>query len=280
MARPTAIDDLQRRARRARDLSIVAASLAVLALFMCVFLLQAGAGSGPGDVDIPPASHWLVEHGGLPAGEPHLAGGWITTLQGRVATVAHLVYGLAVIVFIWGLIKRRKRTAKIAFAAIVGISIFNPTNPARIFNPAVALPASTARSVMGLPAGGPLVTKTPPDAATRYMLAQIAYVEGDRRSAASFARGLDSGNLMSPIEAPFRLQFLQGRNQGLTTVCKWNGCLGESTRGTLSVLAWLLFALASAAAGSCLWFSLSLRRRCERVAELEAGRRLRRPLAA
>src|SRR4051812_18417062 len=112
MERPTTIEDLERRAARARTAAAIAAGLVLLAILLLIFYQQPGLGTGPGDVDIPPALQDRIHKLALPAGEPHIAGGRIAAFQSLVAWVVAAASIASIGALLFGLAKRRKRVAK------------------------------------------------------------------------------------------------------------------------------------------------------------------------
>ena len=164
-----------------------------------------------------------------------------------------LVCLAAFVCAIWALATRRKRIGRSAIAILmVALNLFRPVSPPMQPIPPVAVEAAAARRLVGLGPVQPVVSFRTGDASTRYVLAQIAYVEGDRAGARRLWAGLNGRDLESPIEAPFRLQFLQGRPVWRSAVCTTTGCFPEPVRALLAAIA-AFAALALAGAAAAAW---------------------------
>ncbi|HYJ51704.1 MAG TPA: hypothetical protein VEW04_00880 [Allosphingosinicella sp.] len=266
MARPTTIDDLERRRQRLAALTYAAAGAVLVGIAASVVMLQAGAGAGPSDVHLPEAMLPVLQRNSAFEPEVHIAGGAIAALQNRLG-VALLFSGLVAMgVIAWALVKRRKAAAKYAMFCLIGCNVLRPVSPPMQIAPPRAVDAASARRLIGLgPRGWPSGIDRPE---VRYVLAQIAFIEGDRMRAMQFSAGLTGSALASPIEAPFRLQFLQNSAPTRSTVCYPQGCFSESARGSLQKLFFILTLAALGMGIGTFRLRLMLRRRCERIGAL------------
>lgn len=280
---PTQPADLAARLNRARRVLAWCVTAAGLLLVATLFLLEPGSTGGPRDVHLPDAGY-LASHQatGGPIPDFHIVGAGIARLQHMLARLVNFGSVAAFGTLLFSLVKRRKSLGRYAIASIVLMGVVRPVSPPVQGAPPQAVGAAAARSLLGLRAGEPLehaVRAEPraaePDDVRDYIAAQIAFIEGDRNAAARLARGIDPGRLASPIEAPFRLQFLRGDYRGLTSVCFASGCLLEHQRrlwiGGAAVAG--AAALVAALASACLF--VSLRRRLHRIDELRASGRRR-----
>jgi hypothetical protein len=264
------LDELGRRAAAIGRISLVAAVAAPIASAFWVLLLQPGR-SGPADVHIPSTAPAVLA--GARGG--HIAGGPIAALQASLATLLMLVCLAAFVCAIWALATRRKRIGRSAIAILVALNLFRPVSPPMQPIPPVAVEAAAARRLVGLGPVQPVVSLRTGDASTRYVLAQIAYVEGDRAGARRLSAGLDGRDLESPIEAPFRLQFLQGRPVSRSAVCTTTGCFPEPVRALLAAIA-AFAALALAGAAAAAWeVQRRIVARCRRIEDLSGARTVR-----
>jgi hypothetical protein len=274
MPRGTTIDDLESRRRQLASVAYAAAGAALVAAIASIILLQPGAGTGPADVHLPDTGSFFAARD--PAA--HIAGGPIAELQARLGTLLLVLGYGSIALLVWALIRRSKKLAKFGFFSLLAFSLLRPVSPSMQMNPPQAVSAAAARERLGLGREGwPAAPETRPG--TRYMLAQIAFIEGDRARAAHFSAGLAGRDLASPIEAPFRLQFLQGLPVGRTTVCYIQGCFPETVRRILQIAMALLVLASLALGGAAIRLRGLLRRRCERIEQL-SGELIRRQRAA
>ena len=245
---------------------MICAGIVLFAAAAFVLLLQPSAGTGPADVHIPDFASRLLDR--LSEDRIAIAGGTVALVQRWLSTFVGFLLIVALGLFLLSLKQRRKLLAKLAFACLIGLSLLRPVSPATQMNPPQAVSAATARALLGLqPQGWPRQwASSYPE--NRYMLAQIAYIEGDRAAAARFSAGLTGEEMASPIEAPFRLQFLQGRPIVRTTACLTTGCFSETARKVLMLIMLAAILLGLAAGAASLWLRIALGRRCERVTEL------------
>lgn len=184
---------------------------------------------------------------------------------------------------LFSLVKKRGAIARYAIAWFFVMGVVRPVSPPAQGNPPQAVSATVARSLLGLRAGEPVANAVnvqpngtrDPDDARAYVAAQVAFVEGDRRTAARLAGDVDPARLASPIEAPFRLQFLLGDYRGLTSVCFVHGCLLEDRRRAWLAGTALAGVAALLAAVLAAFLFVVLRRRLHRIDELRASGRRR-----
>jgi len=273
MARATTIEDLETRRSLLARSAAIAAGIILFAAAAFVLLLQPGAGSGPADVHVPDFALGLLDR--LPEDGIAIAGGPVALVQRWMSTFVGFLMIVALGLFLLALKQRRKGVAKIAFPVLIGLSLLRPVSPPTQMNPPRAVAAPTARTLLGIPPQGwPREWRTSyPE--NRYMLAQIAWIEGDRAAAARFSAGLTGEEMASPIEAPFRLQYLQGRPPVRTTACLTTGCFSEGVRTILLLTMLAAILLGLAIAGGSVWLRAALGRRCERVAALTGLMRTR-----
>lgn len=268
------------RTRRVLTYSLAAAGLLLVAV---LFLLEPGSSTGPRDVHITD-DHFAI--GNAAEGEilgAHIVGGRVAALQHILAYLINIGSAAAFGALLFSLVRKRGAIARYAIAWILMMGVVRPVSPPVQGNPPQAVSATVARSLLGLRAGEPVANALDvqpngtrdPDGARAYVAAQVAFAEGDRETAARLARDVDAGRLGSPIEAPFRLQFLLGDYRGLTSVCFVHGCLLEDRRrGWLMGTAFAgVAALLAAVLAACLF--VVLRRRLQRIDELRASGRRR-----
>jgi hypothetical protein len=253
------LDELRRRAAAIGQVSLIAGVAGLVASTFWALLLQPGR-DGIADVHLPSSAPALTAARGF-----HVAGGGIAAFQANLAFALTLVSFIAFICAIWALASRRKRMGRWAIGLLVALNLFRPVSPPMQPMPPVAVDAAEARRLVGLAPGERAASSRTGDPSARYVLAQIAYIEGDRVGARQLAAGLDGGALDSPIEAPFRLQFLQGRPIARSAVCTTSGCFPEAVRAFLAALA-ACASLALTATAAAAW---AVRRRivarCRRI---------------
>jgi len=257
------LDQLDARASAMGHLAAYAGIAAGVAAMMWILVLQPGA-AGPVDVQIPTTAPVAF----LFAAGSRIAGGPIAALQAALGTLLMLASALAIGCALWALAKKRKALGRAAFAFLVGINLFHPVSPPMQPDPPKAVDVAKARKLVGLEPGKSAGSLVSPDPAIRYIVSQIAWIEGDRDGARRLSAGLNAAMLESPIEASFRLQFLQSKPVVRSSVCTTSGCLPAEVRAKASLaLAALTLLLAAAAAAG--W---AVRRhigaRCRRLAEL------------
>jgi hypothetical protein len=268
MARATTLEDLHARRSLLARTSAIAGGIVLFAAAAFVLLLQPGAASGPADVHVPDFALHLLDR--LPEDRIAIVGGPVALVQRWLSTFVTLLGVGSLVLFCIALTQRRKGIAKVALPCMIGLSLLRPVSPATQMNAPSAVTPATARALLGIPPQGwprEWATSYPEN---RYMLAQIAFIEGDRAAAARFSAGLTGEEMASPIEAPFRIQFLQGRPPVRTTVCLTSGCFSESVREILSLVMLAALLLGLAVGGASASLRLALGRRCERITELQA----------
>ena len=276
MAKATNREELAARAGRIRG-ALIAVLCAVI-LFAIVAVLLHDPVSGVFDVHVAgDGPNLLMAHqAALAPGEPYVVDRGI----GRVGQILSSVIQTSVLgaagFIIWALVKRRKRAAYVAIGWIVLISYAGPIPTIMQPDPPVAVSVPAARAALGVtgPANPGWLRETLPW--RRYMLAEIAYAEGDRADAARLSAGLTSFDIASPIEGAYRLQFLQGHAPTVSSACFKFGCLTPAGQywGERAALGLCLLAICLAVA---IWRVLRVvRRRLAAIDELTAtGRRVR-----
>jgi len=254
-----------------------------LALFCAVaFLLtlQAGAWSGPRDVHIPDSlANSMVERWSNGNDRVHIVGGVIGTIQHWIGIGITIGALATFLMLILSLIRRKLWMLKFAGLMYFALTILYPVSPPAQIWASKSVSTATARDLLGIRAAGwPTDTKMA-DPDKRYMLAQIAFIEGDKATATRLSAGLSGRQLRSPIEAPFRLQFLQGRQNNLSAVCNVSGCLKEPVRFALNIF----LALATIAVLGLVIAAFKTRAilnsRCERIVAMSGMQKLSRQVS-
>lgn len=254
------------RAGHARAALAAGALVALGAVLLLALLIEPG--SGVVDVQIPAGARSLVEaHRTLLAsGEPWVVGRGIGRIPQMLACAMQAGSLVAAALGIWALAKRRKRIGWIAAAYIGLIQVAGPIPTTMQPEPPIAVSVATARRLLAIDASGASAASP----WRRYMSAQLAYAERDRAGAMRLARGIDAEQLQSPIEARYRLQFLQSGPIAQTSVCFKLGCLSPGRqRAAQAMAAALLIAGAALAAGAA-WLLILLTRRIGRIKRLRA----------
>jgi hypothetical protein len=204
-------------------------------------------------------------------GEPYVVGPGLGRIPEIAAVVEKIAELVAVIALIWAVIKRRKSVSIACTMALFANQLVGPI--AMIMQPAppIAVSADVGRAlVRAIPEA---VRDNP---AQRYLRSQVAYLDGNRTEAKRLAFGLDEQQLASPIEVPYRLQFLRGEPIVTTSACFALGCASPTTRNAALIMASILFTGSAAAALLAVSALTSLRRRVTRMEALHAeDRRLR-----
>jgi hypothetical protein len=201
-----------------------------------ILVLQPGAFDGPVDVHIlDNLADKLVPRWSTGGNGVWIVGGFIGTVQHWIGIAVQSFGFLAIPFTIGSLIFRKKKAAKFGVFLFLAAMLLHTVSPTTQVWAPKAVSTATARQLLDMPASG-----WPADAASavpgqRYVMAQIAFIEGDPARAARYSADLRGSLLGSPIEAPFRLQFLQGRPNIMSTVCKISGCMKESVRFPLSI---------------------------------------------
>ena len=300
MERLTNIADLDKRITATKHALSWLVAVLLVAMLAGAFLLESGSGERMVDIHFPDRTLHLLAR--VPAGELHVVGGVIGRVQRALSVLLTFCSAGAVATIIWALVKRRRRAALLALAWLVSLSFVRPVSPPTQPNPPVAVSPSVARSALALEP----TLNAPPDLVTReeagtrsagidkleparadrdpvdrsnwqrYILAQILYAEGNRVAARRLATGVRAIDLDSPIEAPFRLQYLNGEYRGRTTVCYVSGCLSERVRRLLLFAAFTAAVAASMVALATGWLLVIFNRRASRIARLQEGRSRRR----
>lgn len=248
---------------------------ALLALVIALAHVEAGAGADMRDVHVP--VDWLrgITSFSYPLGEPYDA-----ALRGMnpalfLPTIV-VVFGQFVFIgsLIWALIKKKRQIVMLSLLVLSLIAIFAPVPKFFVQGVAKAVSVETAERLLTQKQDPTVLFRLADEhakVAATYVRAQIAYVKGDRARARELSANVNLISLGSPIEAPYRLQFLQGRYANLTTVCFVTfGCLNEQQRQDRLALFACITALLLLAAIASAAFSLHLAQRLTRVDALLA----------
>ena len=259
--------------RRAMMIAVLAAFV-----FAVVAVLLLDTHTGIVDVHVPYAGrHMMLDYKGpMPPGEPYT----VDRGLGRVAQILSSIIQTSTLgaagLIIWALIKRRKVVAYLAIGWLVLVSYAGPIPTLMQPDPPIAVSVSLARAAMAVkgPAGPDWMTEK--TGWRRYVLAQIAYAEGNRAAAARLSSGLGIEDITSPIEGTYRLQYLQGDAPAMSASCFKFGCLSTDGRWWGELGAVLLTSLAFALAVCCAFTLHVVRRRLAVIDTLVAtGRRAR-----
>ena len=253
------------RTRRVRGGMAFALAAALFGGFLLVLLIEPG--SGVQDVHLPSAGrHLLGAHRSLLAtDEPWVVGRGIGRLPQMLARALHIASLGAVPLVLWALIKRKKVVGWSAIGFVATMGAAGPIPTTMQPEPPVAVSAETAARLLASEPGEATPWR-------RYMLAQIALAHGDRSAAAGLARGLDPDDLQSPIEAPYRLQYLRGGPITTTSTCFAFGCLDPTGRRQGQAIALILLVGGIAAGAGAGWLGRLLRDRGRRIERLRALR--------
>ena len=255
---------------------MIAALAAIVFAIVAVLLLDTHAGII--DVHVPYAGRdMLLDYKGpMPAGEPYT----VDRGLGRVSQILSSIIQTSTLgaagVTIWALIGRRKVVVYFAIGWLVLISYAGPIPTLMPPDPPIAVSVPLARAAMAVkgPAGSDWMAER--TGWRRYVLAQIAYAEGNRADAARLSSGLGIKDITSPIEGAYRLQYLQGEAPTMSASCFKFGCLSNGSRwwGELGAALLTTLALALMVCGA-----LTLRAVRRRLAAIDilvaTGRRIR-----
>ncbi|NOT39386.1 MAG: hypothetical protein HOP13_02730 [Alphaproteobacteria bacterium] len=282
-------NQLKLQALRARHAHAFNATVAALGL-ACFAILGALAHFETGspqitDIHIP--ADWLMGFGPqhFASGEPYEVGTgprkvvqWILL----VSFAAIQIFGLGLLV--WALRKKRKQFILPAIIIFLAGDVLCPVPKLIVAGTSKAVSVETAERLLAMKSiPGPvrldkLNGRSPFQLAPQfagpakaYVRAQIAFARGDRKAARRISAYIDPKTLSSPIEAPYRLQFLKDRYNGLTTVCFTRlGCVNEQQRQwNFAAFVWLATALALG--GIAAWtLCFFLTRQLTRVEQLAA----------
>jgi hypothetical protein len=273
-------DALVARALGMRRALIVALAAAFAFLVLALGMIEPT--NGVPDVHVPGAAIWVLtaQASTLAPGEPYIVGPGIGRIPEYLASAMQVSGFFALIFVIWALAKRRKPIAIGAFAWFAMVSNFGPIPTMMQPEPPIAVSPATARSALGLGLAPERQWPAEPVAWRRYMMAQIAFAEGDRGTAASLARGIESHDILSPIEGARRLQLIQGAGASAqSAVCFKSGCMTSAGRGASQLVAASLAIVALALAFGFAATLRTLRRRLDRIEELVASGRRARSMA-
>jgi hypothetical protein len=231
--------------------------LAALTLLAALAHFETGAGAEFNDVHLP--ADWLRERrfGTFQFGEPYPVGvGGVAKVVQWIVFIAFAGGQLAALVWLArALWKKRGKAVSSALLAVFALHAFVPVP--KVVSPGIpeAVSVKTAQGLLNdyrIHERSTLqLVQRIDDEATAYVRAQIAYVQGNRQQARALASNIDTVDLSSPIEAPYRMQFLRGRPEGRSTVCFIRfGCLSESEAARRFLwLAWVAVAATLTACG-------------------------------
>lgn len=243
--------------------------VAAIALLTLLLLIQPE--SGVSDVHLPEAAQPLLATIRLPVGEPYIVGPGLGRIPEFAAIAEKLAALAAGILLIWAIVKRRKSVAKTCALLLCANALLGPIPMRMQPTPPIAVSAEVGRAlVRAMPTAG----RASPE--QRYVRSQVAYLNGDHALSAKFAAGLDGDQLASPIEAPFRLQYLRGEPIEVTSACFKLGCASPATRNVALLISATLFAGSTAAAILAFVAVATLRRRLARLETLSVKDRRRR----
>jgi hypothetical protein len=222
--------ELVAHANQIRQAMMIAALAALVFAIVAVLLLDSHTGIV--DVHVPYAGRYVLldYKGPMPAGEPYTVGRGLGRLSQILSSIIETSTLGAAGLIIWGLIKRRKIGVYLAIGWLVLVSYAGPIPTLMQPDPPIAVSVPLARAALTIegPAGPAwMAEKT---GWRRYMLAQIAYAEGNRAAAARLSSGLGIEDITSPIEGPYRLQYLQGQAPTMSASCFKFGCLSHAGR--------------------------------------------------
>ena len=257
---------LGKRHAHARQVMLGAAALAALALLVRGILISPSIGIEGVAVPTHVPGHRLA---GQDLSLIWTGAGWI---QLALSALVQVVAAIAPLVFIWALIKRKSRIALYSIALTIILGAFAPVSTVMQPTPPKAM------SVTGAAAFVRQDSNFHPNdrVSQRYMAAQLAYLQGDKARARRLSAGLTARALASPIEAEYRLQFLQGRKPEMSNVCfKPLNCLNQDTLGKARIAAMAAFVLALIVALGAFWLCRVFRARIERIGALQGQVRLR-----
>lgn len=239
------LEALRERQSLAMNATMIALGLASLAILGALTHFETGSGQDIRDVHVP--TNWLMGFGQeqFAPGEPYDVGlGSAKVVQWVVMLcfAAAQIFGLGLL--FWSLRKKQKKFITPAIVIFLMADILCPVPKVVVAGTGKAVSIETAEKLLAVkPMNGPIrldklngrspFQLVPKDAvpAKAYVRAQVAYASGDRAAARKLAANLSPQTLASPIEAPYRLQYLQGNYNGLTTVCFTRlGCVNEEQR--------------------------------------------------
>jgi hypothetical protein len=251
------------------------ASLA--AFFVVVAILLLDTANGLNGVHLAGAGRDLLLGGAgpLPSGQPYAVDRGLGGVARFLATALQASTLVATGSIVWALIKRRKAIAYAAIGWIALIAYAGPIPTMMQPMPPVAVSVPVARSLLHLRGPASPAWLSEKTGWRRYMLAQIAYAEGDRAMARRLAAGLGPLDLQSPIEGDYRLALLGGR-EAASTACFKFGCLTYEAQRRGEIIAFSLALTALILAGGAAFTLAIMRRRGARVDGLIASHRLAR----
>jgi hypothetical protein len=279
------LDELRERQSLAMNATMIALGLATLAILGALAHFETGSGPSIRDAHVP--ADWLIglDRALFAPGEPYDVGPGVAKLVQWVLVLsfaAAQLFGLGLLV--WSLKKKRKQFITPAIVIFLMADILCPVPKVVVAGTGKAVSIETAEKLLAVkPMKGPirldkLNGRSPFQLAPQYagpamtyVRAQIAYARGDRAAARKLSANLSPQTLASPIEAPYRLQFLQGQYKGITTVCFTRlGCVNEEQRQwRFAMFVWVAVGLALG--GIALWtLCFVLTRQLTRVEELAA----------
>ncbi|MDB5705341.1 MAG: hypothetical protein JWN66_2457 [Sphingomonas bacterium] len=279
MLRTANREELEARALQIRHALIGAALAALFFVILAILLLDPS--SGIADVHVPSDGRDLLfaYPGKLPAGEPYVVNQGI----GRVGQILSSVIQTSLLgaagLLIWALVKRRK---PVTYAAIFWLVLISYAGPVPTFmqpTPPISVSVPVARTALGVTGAASSASAREMPTWRRYMLAQVAYAEGDRAGAVRLSSRISSEDIASPIEGAYRLQFLQGHPPTVTSACFKFGCLTPPARWWAEIAAFALALLAACLTIAAWQLLRTVRRRLASIEQLTATGRLRRATA-
>ena len=277
------LESLRERQSLAMNATMIALGLAGLAILGALAHFETGSGPDIQDVHVP--ADWLMGFGReqFAPGEPYdvgLGSGKVVQWVVMLSFAAAQIFGLGLL--FWSLKKKQTKFITPAIVIFLMADILCPVPKVVVAGTGKAVSIATAEKLLAVPPmKGPirldkLNGRSPFQLAPKYagpakayVQAQIAYASGDHAAARKLSANLSPQTLASPIEAPYRLQYLQGNFKGLTTVCFTRlGCVNEEQR-QWRFTAFVWTAVALALGGIALWaLCFVLTRQLTRVEEL------------
>jgi hypothetical protein len=267
-------DELQRRTARVRSTLVGLAFLA--AFFVVVAILLLDTAIGLNGVHLAGAARDLLGQAGpLPSGQPYAVDRGLGGVARFLATALQASTLVATGSIVWALIKRRKAVAYAAIGWIALIAYAGPIPTMMQPMPPVAVSVPVARSLLHLRGPASPAWLGEKTGWRRYMLAQIAYTEGDRAMARRLAAALSPVDLQSPIEGDYRLALLGGQETASSACFKF-GCLTHQGQRWGEIIAASLALTALVLTGASAFTLATMRRRRTRIDGLVASHRLAR----
>jgi hypothetical protein len=235
MAAATELDGLKQRHRRMLRWCVLACGLSAVTLLAALAHFETGAGAQFSDVHVP--ADWLRPRrlGTFQLGEPYPVGLGIAKVVQWILFIAFTGGQLAALAcLVWAMSKKRREIVLPVLLILIVLGAVAPVPKVMSRGIAEAVSVETAQALVqeNWPRSDTAIFKLAQrfeDEATAYVRAQIAYVQGNQQQARALVANIDTDDLSSPIEAPYRMQFLRSRPEGRSTVCFITfGCLSEA----------------------------------------------------